>query len=74
MLEQALVSERFVMACKDWLRAQGRQLAVLTNAQKSRFDPPISQLIRDDAVRHMPTKLFGPNRTIMKRLVSEDNP
>ena len=70
MQEQESVSERFIMTVKEWLRDQDRQLIVLTSALKKQFDPPIAQLIRDNAVWHRPTKLTRPNRTIMGRLIS----
>ena len=70
MQDQVSVSERFIMTFKEWLRGQDRQLVVLTSALKKQFDPPIAQLIRDNAVWHRPTKLTRPNRTIMERLIS----
>ena len=70
--EQRRSSERFLMTCKDWVQAQGRRLIVLTNLQRSSFDSPIAQLIGDRAVRHIPTKLVGPNRMIMESLMAGD--
>ena len=68
--EQRRSSEHFLMTCKDWLQAQGRKLIVLTNALRSSFDSPIAQLLDDKAVSHIPTKLVGPNRKIMERLMA----
>ena len=68
--EQRRSSEGFLMTCKDWLQSQGRKLIVLTNASRSSFDSPIAQLLDDKAVSHIPTKLVGPNRKIMERLMA----
>lgn len=70
--EQWKSSERFLMTCKDWLQAQGMRLVVLTNASRSKFEPPIAQLLNDRAISHIPTKLVGTNRTIMGRLMDGD--
>lgn len=72
--QQESVSERFILTLTDWLRTQGRQMVVLTNAQKKQFDRPIAQLIRSrDVVWHRPTKLTRPNRTITDILTARRN-
>ena len=68
--EERKLSERLLLTCKDWLQAQGRRLIVLTNASRSTFHSPIAQLLDDRAVSHIPTKLVGPNRKIMERLMA----
>lgn len=67
--EQAQKSEQLLSSCKDWLAGQDRRLIVLTNAAKSFFKPPIAALLRDERVWHIPTKLFGPNRVIMSKIL-----
>ena len=68
--EQKRESERLLLACKDWLADQDRKLIVLTNKDRSRSVPPISQLRGDLTVSHLCVPdLFRPNRNIMDRLI-----
>ena len=69
ILAQTEKSEELLSSCKGWLESLDRKLIVLTNALKKKFAPPIYQLLCDDSVLHIPTKLFGPNRTIMDKIV-----
>ena len=68
---QARLSERFMMACRDWVAARGSRLVVLVNAQRHNFPPYITSLLADDAVLPIRTKLTRVNRTIMERIISE---
>ncbi len=71
--QQEQQSERLLLSCRDWLEGLDRRLVALTNARKnkSNFNPPIRQLLSDEVILHIPTKLFGPNRTIMNKIVNE---
>ena len=63
--EERQASDRFILQYVDWLTSQGKQVVVLTNFAKRKFNPPIPQLLTSPQVVHIPTKLFGPNRKIM---------
>ena len=69
IVEQEQQSEKLLLSCKNWLGSLDRQLVVLTNAPKINFDPPINQLLSDELVLHIPAKLFGPNCTIMDKII-----
>ena len=62
-------SEEFLLSCKDWLGSLGRRLVVLTNVDRTSFEPPITQLLNDEAVLHIRTRVFGDNRTIMDEII-----
>ncbi len=68
--EQEQKSEKLLSSCRDWLGSLDRRLVVLTNAAKKKFNPPIIQLLSDETVLHIPTKLFGVNRTIIDKIDS----
>ena len=68
LVEQERKSEKLLSSCKNWLGSRDRRLVVLTNAAKKKFGPPITQLLSDEVVLHIPTKLFGRNRTIMDKI------
>ena len=69
LVKQEQESEKLLSSCKNWLGSLDRRLVVLTNAAKKKFNPPITQLLSDKGVLHIPTKLFGPNRTIMDKII-----
>ena len=69
IVEQEQKSEELLSSCKNWLGSLDRRLVVLTNAAKKKFSPPIIQLLSDEVVLQIPTKLFGPNRTIMDKII-----
>ena len=64
------ISERFLLLYKDLYVNQGNLVIILTNAAKNKksFGPPISQILESSHVKHIPTKLYGSNRKIMKRI------
>ena len=64
-------SEKLLSSCNDWFGSPGRTFVLLTNAPKKNSNPPISQLLCDDTVLHIPTKLFGANRTIMDKIIGK---
>ena len=59
---------RFINSCKEWLDSNGKQMIVLTDPIRKRFDEPIAGLIDDPQVRHIKTRLRGKNRTIMRKI------
>ncbi len=63
-------SELFLTACREKLRDENRRLVVLTNFARGWFGPPITQLLTEDEVRHIPVSLFGTNCRIMEQLIS----
>ena len=77
MLAQEQKSEKLLWSCIDWSESLDRELIVLTNRNKEEPKPPIKQIISDDRVLHISTKLYGtkPYRrrdcTIMDELICE---
>ena len=70
--EQAQKSEILLWSCMDWLESIDRKLIVLTSKDRKEYKPPIAQLLSDDRVLHIPTKLFGWREcTIMDELIGK---
>ena len=67
---QAQKSEDLLWSCTDWLENCGRKLTVLTNYDRKNLKPPVAQLLRKDAILHIPTELFGERDcTIMDEII-----
>jgi len=66
---EAQAARDFLLACVEWLHTRRPPLIILTNAPRCVFCEPIAGLLGDRHVVHIPTKIFGPNRRIMDRIV-----
>ncbi|MCY4529225.1 MAG: hypothetical protein OXD46_09400 [Chloroflexi bacterium] len=58
----------FINSCREWFDSNGKQMIVLTDPIRKRFDEPIAGLIDDPQVHHIKTRLRGKNRTIMRKI------
>ena len=66
---QAQKSEELLWSYKAWLESRDPTLIVLTNTDRGKFEPPIDQLLSDDTVLRIRTKLFETNRNIMDQII-----
>ena len=67
---QAEKSEELLWSCMDWLESLERKLIVLTSCKRKVLKPPITQLVKEITVLHIPTELFGWREcTIMDEII-----